>query len=44
MGDGSAGVLVASYAGGEVAVLVGGDTPVLQRIDMFTEICIFSVR
>ena len=33
-GDGSAEVLVASYAGGEVAVLVGGDTPVLQRIEI----------
>ena len=33
-GDGSAEVLVASYAGGEVAVLVGGDTPLLHRIEI----------
>ena len=33
-GDGNAEVLVATYAGGEVAVLVGGDTPVLQRIEI----------
>ena len=33
-GDGSAGVLLASYVGGEVAVLVGGDTPLLQRIEI----------
>ncbi len=33
-GDGSAEVLVASYAGGEVAVLVGGNAPVLQRIEI----------
>ena len=29
-GDGAAEVLVASYAGGEVAVLIGGDTPLLH--------------
>ena len=33
-GDGSAEVLVVSYAGGEVAVLIGGDGPVLQRIEI----------
>ena len=33
-GDGSAEVLVACYAGSEVAVSVGGDTPVLQRIEI----------
>ena len=33
-GDGRFEVLIASYAGGEVAVLVGGDKPVLQRIEI----------
>ena len=33
-GDGSAAVLVANCVGGEVAVLVGGGTPVLQRIEI----------
>ena len=33
-GDGSAEVLVASYGGGELAVLVGGDAPVLQCIEI----------
>lgn len=32
-GDGRAEVIVTSYAGGEVAVLVGGDGPTLYRID-----------
>ena len=27
-------MLVASYAGGEVAVLVGGETPLLQRFEI----------
>ena len=34
MGDGSVEVLVASYAGGEVAVQVGGDAPVLHCIEI----------
>lgn len=33
-GDGGTEVLVASYASGEVAVLVGGDAPVLQRVEI----------
>ena len=33
-GDGSAEVLVASYAGGEVAVLVGGARPCFRRIEI----------
>ena len=33
-GYGSAEVLVASYAAGEVDVLAGGDTPLLQRIEI----------
>ncbi len=32
-GDGRAEVIVTSYAGGEVAVLAGGDGPTLYRID-----------
>ena len=37
-GDGSAEVLVASYAGGEVASLVGGDTSLLHRIEIVGEL------
>jgi hypothetical protein len=33
-GDGRAEVLVASYVGGEVAVLTGGDSPTLHRLEV----------
>ena len=33
-GDGRSEVVVASYVGGEVAVLTGGDSPVLYRLQV----------